>query len=203
MLKKKNLFVVLFSVFIFVFSFRLVHAGVIINEVQVGGNSAVDEFIELYNNGSSDVDLTSWFLKKRTSSGSEYSLVAASRLEGKIIPAGGYFLIVNESGYAGSVTADATWASSNTIANNNQILLYSLSDLIDIANLGTATDGKSFQKINSNWITATATPKAANQEDSNSGSDDNFSFGFSKTSAVFIFNLSKAFRASLRNSSIP
>ncbi|HPS21562.1 MAG TPA: lamin tail domain-containing protein [Candidatus Paceibacterota bacterium] len=170
MLKKKISFVFVF--FIFVFSFKVAGASVIINEVQVGGSSATDEFIELYNDSSSDIDLTNWFLKKRTSSGAEYSLVAASRLEGKTILAGGYFLVVNENGYVGNVPADATWASSNTIANNNQILLYSLSDLMDMANLGTATDGKSFQKINSSWVTATPTPKALNQNSSNS-SDEN------------------------------
>ena len=43
------------------------------------------EFVELYNAGANPVDLTGWTLKKKTSSGSEGSLVSAKLFSGKVI----------------------------------------------------------------------------------------------------------------------
>jgi hypothetical protein len=170
MSKLKICFVFGFFIFVFCFKISSVYAAVVINEVQIGGASGSDEFIELYNSGNTDVDLTSWFLKKKTSSGAEYSLVATNRLEGKTISAGGYFLLGNEGGYTGSTQLDATWASSNTIASNNQVVLYSLSDLVDSVSIGSVENGKSYQKFDSGWSVANPTPKAQNQQDSNNGS---------------------------------
>lgn len=99
---------------------------VIISEVFAGSEqSSDDEFVELYNPTSQAVDLTGWFIKKKSSSGSESSLVAATRLQGKQIPAGGYLLIARENKYLGTVTPDALWASSISLAyTNNAVLLY-------------------------------------------------------------------------------
>lgn len=99
-------------------------AALIISEIQISGASANDEFVELYNPSDVAISLTDWSLKRKSSSGTEYSLMAKSRLEGKTISPHGYFLLVNEEGYAGSVPADAQWAKSNTIANNNTVILY-------------------------------------------------------------------------------
>jgi hypothetical protein len=163
-----------FFLFAFFIVFSKVNAGVIINEVQIGGATTSDEFIELYNNSSSDIDLSGWYLKKRTSTGAEYSLVATSRLEGKTISANSYFLLGNENGYAGSVSLDATWASSNTIASNNQIVLFSLSDSVDTVSIGSLENGKSYQKTDSGWITANPTPKSANSTNASDSGSENF-----------------------------
>ena len=61
----KKTFLVLVG-FAFLFSFNLAQADVIINEVQIGGTTADDEFIELYNSSSSDVDLTNWYINKKS-----------------------------------------------------------------------------------------------------------------------------------------
>jgi len=88
--------------------------------------SAGDEFIEIYNYGSESVDLTGWSVKKKSSSGSESSLVAASRLEGKVIPAGKYFLLAHEEGYGGGVSPDVWWPKSYSLAyTNNAVVIYS------------------------------------------------------------------------------
>ncbi len=87
--------------------------------------NADNEFIELYNPGSSGVVLTGWTIKKKSSTGTESTLVAASRLEGKTIMSNKYFLIGHEGGYAGATTPDMTWPVSYSLAyTNNAILLY-------------------------------------------------------------------------------
>ncbi|MDI6733906.1 MAG: lamin tail domain-containing protein [Patescibacteria group bacterium] len=101
----------------------------LISEIMAGLDvNANYEFIELYNAGDAPADLTGWNIKKKSSTGSESSFVVASRLQGKIIPAGKYFLLANETGYNGSVVADVFWPSSYTLAyTSNTILLYDTS----------------------------------------------------------------------------
>lgn len=69
---------------------------VVINEVQIAGESPDDDFIELYNPGCKDLDISGWKLRKRTKSGTESSIKVTSK--GKIIKAKGYFLWVNSKG---------------------------------------------------------------------------------------------------------
>ncbi|MFH0890666.1 MAG: lamin tail domain-containing protein [Candidatus Liptonbacteria bacterium] len=97
-----------------------------ISEIMAGSDlGSDDEFIELANLGMVSADLTGWSIKKKTSSGSESTLVSAIRLEGKFVSSGRKFLIVNEGGYKGKVASDATWAKSNTLAyTNNALVLY-------------------------------------------------------------------------------
>jgi hypothetical protein len=97
-----------------------------ISEVMVGTEaSANDEFIELYNTTGSDIALTGYSIKKKTSSGAESSLVATSRFEGKVIPAGKHFLITHDGSYAGAVAGDITFPASYSLAyTNNTVLLY-------------------------------------------------------------------------------
>ncbi len=98
----------------------------LISEIMAGSDAgSADEFIELWNPGETDIDLTGWYIKKKSSSGAESGLVAAARLEGARIPAHKRFLIANEGGYKGAVAPDAKWATSNTLAyTNNAIVLY-------------------------------------------------------------------------------
>lgn len=87
--------------------------------------NADNEFIELYNPTDSSIDLTGWSLKKRSSTGSESSLVVASRLEGKIIPAKKYFLLAHEGGYSGGAAPDILWPSSYSLAyTQNAVVIY-------------------------------------------------------------------------------
>ncbi|NCN53161.1 hypothetical protein GW950_01715, partial [Candidatus Wolfebacteria bacterium] len=81
---------------------------ILISEIQTSGGSSKDEFIELYNPNNESVDLTNWYIKRKSSSGNEYSLVSSSRLEAKLIPAKGYFLLANEEGYDGDVFVDVS-----------------------------------------------------------------------------------------------
>lgn len=120
---------------------------IVINEVQVGGQTAKDEFIELYNPNDFAVDISGYALKKKTSGGTESNLVSSGAFSG-IIPACGYFLItpqVNDDGtpnYMGVATPDLYYSGKTySIASNNTVLLYDAeSSLIDKVGFGDAQD---------------------------------------------------------------
>ncbi|MFA6354398.1 MAG: lamin tail domain-containing protein [Candidatus Paceibacterota bacterium] len=99
---------------------------IIVSEVMVGSSaSAGYEFIEIYNYGSEVMDLTGWAIKKKSSSGSESSLVSASRLQGKTVAPGKYILLAHEEEYTGPVSADVLWPKSYTLAyTNNAVVVY-------------------------------------------------------------------------------
>jgi len=122
---------------------------VLISEVMVGveGNSGY-EFIELYNPTANTIDLTGWTIKKRSSTGSESSLLVTSRLQGKSMASHGYFLAVNEGGYSGVVQPDASWAKSNTLAySDNSIVVYNdAGEKIDEIVWTSIPKGESFER---------------------------------------------------------
>ncbi|QQS38368.1 lamin tail domain-containing protein [Candidatus Woesebacteria bacterium] len=112
---------------------------VVISEIQISGNSANDEFVELYNPTGSAINLEGWRLTRKTASGTESNLIA--NISGTI-PANGYFLITHAS-YEGSTTADSNYsATSNAIASNNTVILYSDAGvtMMDKVGMGNAID---------------------------------------------------------------
>jgi len=122
---------------------------VLISEVCAGTEeNAKYEFIELYNNSNSPVDLTGWTIKKKSSTGNETTLVSASRLKEKTIFPQTYFLIGNEGGYTGSPTPHATWPGSYTLAySKNSVVVYKGSEKIDEASWEEIPKGKSITRI--------------------------------------------------------
>lgn len=161
---------------VFLSWFGLVHANIVINEVQISPTE--ERFIELYNSGSSSVDLTNWYIQRKTASGSEFgSLVSKTNFEGKSINAGSYFLISKiEMGNSDLIIGNLTLTESNIIQIKN-----SSQEVVDKVGWGEVDDcgdncapnppeGKSIQRIsNGNWIIANHTPKSLN---SNSGSNE-------------------------------
>jgi len=142
--------------------------GILINEIQLEGQTSKDEFVELFNSLNEEVDLASFSLKKKTSSGSESSLVSSDKFSGKIPPKG-YFLIApqpNSDGtpnYQGDAPADLFYSGKTySIAANNAILLYdSNNNLIDKVGFGQAKDfegnvfpenSKKGQSLGRKWI---------------------------------------------------
>lgn len=97
---------------------------ILIAEVLPGVEGNVDyEYIKLYNPHSEAVHLTGWKIMKKSSGGSESTLVSKKRLEGKIITANSYFIIADEK--ATGIAVDAVWPASYSIAQkNNSIILY-------------------------------------------------------------------------------
>lgn len=117
-----------------VFSAMATH--VVISEVQVGGGTSTDEFIELYNPTNAEVDLTGWELLRKTASGEEFtSLVTLSGT----VPAHGFFLVAH-SDYDGSVTEDVTYSDTSLSANNTLLLEDEENVSVDKVGMGTALD---------------------------------------------------------------
>lgn len=107
------------------------------------GGDAGKEFIELYNSGTGDVDLSGWSLKR---DGTSLASIGSKPEDKKIIKAGGFFLIGLNS-YAGTPTADLVRSASlpNTSAT---IALYDASgNLADsVAYNNSVSAGQSYER---------------------------------------------------------
>lgn len=113
---------------------------VVISEIQIAGTATGDDFIELYNPTSSSVDLSTFRLVKRTSSGTTDDSIVAFQNNTSIAPHG-FFLWCN-SGIAATLNCDSS--TSATLANNNSFGLrdgaLNTGTLIDAVTIGTVTN---------------------------------------------------------------
>ncbi|MDP2598274.1 MAG: lamin tail domain-containing protein [Candidatus Liptonbacteria bacterium] len=99
----------------------------VISAVQISGASSTNDFIKIFNPTAAAVDISGWKLRKRTSSGAEYSI--------RVLPAGSrvqaqnYFTWANSgNNFASSVAADVS--SSETLAADNSVALENASGTI-------------------------------------------------------------------------
>jgi len=114
---------------------------IVISEVMTGKTGATkDEFIELYNPTDSSISLKGWRLSRKTKSGAEYNLLTS--FPEKSIPAHGFFLVVHKTDYTGSVTEDAKYSTTQSIAADNTVILYSDAGqtVVDKVGYGNASD---------------------------------------------------------------
>ncbi|MBI2475940.1 MAG: Ig-like domain-containing protein [Candidatus Taylorbacteria bacterium] len=91
------------------------NATVKISEVKSGtAVNASDEFVELYNSGEADINLSDLGLQLHSfyTTGSSTPGIPLTYYR-KVIPSYGYFLIGNQIGYGGSVPLDAVFATSS------------------------------------------------------------------------------------------
>jgi hypothetical protein len=94
-----------------------VSTSVVISEIQAIGNTANDEFIELYNLTPNPVDLSGWRLATDTSTNYVASISG-------VIPAHGFFLVANV-GYSLSPEVDQYFsATSSGITKSSTVRLY-------------------------------------------------------------------------------
>jgi hypothetical protein len=94
----------------------------VIAEVRItGGSGKTDnDFIKIYNPTSSQIDISGWKLRRRTQSGTEYSIKVMPA--GSIIMPAGYFAWANSgNGFSDSVGANIS--STQTLTDNNSIAL--------------------------------------------------------------------------------
>jgi cysteine-rich repeat protein len=152
--QKINIFFVIFLI-LSPLNLKIVVAApqdVVISEIMVGQSGATtNEFIELYNRTDSDINLSGYSLKKKTASvkSKEIDLVSSAKFLGTI-PARGFFLI-SPPAYQAAISADLTYSTTSTIADNNTIILYDASSvIIDKVGYGTAGDFETQAAINPN-----------------------------------------------------
>lgn len=115
--------------------------GVVINEIKVGGaEKATDEFVELYNAGSEDVNLAGWRLSKKTASGSLANLL--TEFPSVTIPAHGFLLIAHND-YIGAAPKDFSYSTQSSITADNTVILYSDNGktVVDLVGMGSAGEG--------------------------------------------------------------
>src|SRR3989344_752193 len=93
---------------------------ILISEFQIGGaDDSKEEFVELYNAGGDEIDLTGWYLQRKTATANSYSTFISSALfSGKKISADGYFLIARQ-GYFVSL---ADIFTENPITDDNVLV---------------------------------------------------------------------------------
>ena len=125
----------------------VVYPKILISEVQsAGATDDKQEFVELYNPNNQDVDLTNWYLQRKTAGSSDWSTYVSNNLFlGKTILANGYFLIARTGYYLG--VADVF--TDNPITNDNSFALKNPNgDISDKVGFGSAQDFESQSTVN-------------------------------------------------------
>lgn len=99
----------------------------IIVEVQIEGEKANEDFIKIFNFGKEELDISGYKLKKRVSTGKEYSIKVFPA--GSKIPAQDYFLWANSQENFHLTTNSNVWSAA-TLAKNNSIALFNREEKI-------------------------------------------------------------------------
>ena len=107
---------------------------ILINEISALPTDS--RFIELYNPNETAVDLTNWYIQRKTQGGESFSsLVSKPNFEGKAIAAHGFFLISRTAMEGADIVLDSlTITESNTIQIKN-----SNGDVVDMVGFGSAS----------------------------------------------------------------
>lgn len=160
-----------FAVLLFLIKFA--RADIIINEIMANPSQDenYNEWIELYNNGSEDVDVMGWVISDSTSN----DTLIGNNVEGNgttIILAGFYAIITDNvtqvySNFNVSNMAVRIYANSSTIGNGlsnsgETIMLFNSSEVIDSMNYSSSTEGLSWQLFNGTLQEGIATPGRIN-----------------------------------------
>ena len=167
----KKIFLV-FSCLVFLFGFRMAKASIVISEIMYNpsGDDTKREWVELYNDGDSIVNISSGSASSawRFDDGSSSLHIINSQLS---IPAKGFAILasdkstfVSEYSYSGLI-ADTTMTLDNTgivklwNGDNPRVLVASASYN---SSQGANNDGNSLQLINGSWKALPPTPGAEN-----------------------------------------
>lgn len=115
---------------------------VVINEIQVGGVDAGDEFIELHNPTNLEIDISSWSIQYLTGSTNDITKTVKKNFEaGNKIPALGFFLIAraknssDADGYTGNVAPDLDHRSFSLSGASTGGKIFLVNDAVKIDSL--------------------------------------------------------------------
>jgi hypothetical protein len=104
--------------------------GLVISEVQIEGDSPSECYVKVYNPLDEIVDISGYRLRKKTSTGRDYSLrvfPTESYVEG-----GNFFIWASSQNSSFPETVEADISSTQTISSNNSVALFDNNDnLID------------------------------------------------------------------------
>ena len=154
---------------------KTVFAQVVINEIMYDAEGADSdrEWVELYNNGDSEVDLTGW----KFNDGSSHVLNEPPKNGGigsLVLPANGYAILVNNAenflierlGFSGTVID--TVMSLNNTTDTLSLIDTSKVEVVSVTyqkEMGANGDGNSLQMINGVFVVGTPTPGEQNSEE--------------------------------------
>lgn len=112
---------------------QVVLKNILINRIQV--NPIEQRFVELYNPNNQSVDLTGWYVQRKTqNAGSWGSFISSTNFAGKSISANGYFMISRQ-------LENSDILSNITLSDNNSLALKNPSrDIVDKVGWGLAGD---------------------------------------------------------------
>lgn len=103
----------------------VIYPKILISEVQIAGiGDEKQEFVELYNPNNQDVDLTGWYLQKKTSGGNVSYFDKKSLFSGHKILKNSYFLVARD-GYFASL---ADISVDGTLSDNSSLTFYNPDD---------------------------------------------------------------------------
>jgi hypothetical protein len=110
---------------------------IVINSFKVAGTKSTDEFVEILNTGSAQVNITGWSLAKKTKTGTKANLVAPFPT---VLINPGESIIVGHKDSTDS--PDLMYTTTGSIAEDNTILLFSDDGktLVDKVGFGGAGD---------------------------------------------------------------
>jgi competence ComEA-like helix-hairpin-helix protein len=108
---------------------------ILISEIQVSPTG--ERFIELYNPNDQNVDLTGWYIQRKTKTGTTWtSLVSSTKFEGKSVQPQSHFLIARSSTFNPEILLE-----NLTLTENNVILIKNPNrEIVDKVGWGEAQD---------------------------------------------------------------
>ena len=107
-------------------------------EVQIAGVSSANDFVKIFNPGADTVDVSGWKLRKKSKTGTDYSLRTFP--DGSAVAANGSFTWANaEDGFGDSLHANVT-STATLAADNSVALLDAAGDVVDAVAWGEGTD---------------------------------------------------------------
>ncbi len=136
-------FVLLFLSFVFA---SQASAAIVINEVYAGGGNSgatiTNDFVELYNNGTTDVNISGYSIQTSTavSTSGNFTVCALPTTGDTVIEPGTYFLVQFGSGTSGSTLAGANAVCTTNLAvTGSKVVLASNTTQLTVSASGCPT----------------------------------------------------------------